>query len=87
LLRLIPIVEGHGDVEAVPLLLRRVFHEHLDRTGIEVLRSIRVPKSKLLKDGELERAVELAARQTQPGDAVIIISDVVWGYLNLNSDA
>jgi hypothetical protein len=75
LLRLIPIVEGDGDVEAVPLLLRRVFHEHLDRTGIEVLRSIRVPKSKLLKDGELERAVELAARQTQPGDAVIILID------------
>ena len=73
--RLIPIVEGHGDVEAVPLLLRRVFHEHLDRTGIEVLRSIRVPKTKLLQDGELEKAVELAARQTQNGDAVIILID------------
>lgn len=73
--RLIPIVEGHGDVEAVPLLLRRVFHEHLERTGIAVLRSIRVPKTKLLRVGELERAVELAARQTQNGDAVIILID------------
>jgi len=72
---LIPIVEGHGDVEAVPLLLRRVFHEHLERTGIEVLRSIRVPKTKLLRVGELERAVELAARQIQHGDAVIILID------------
>jgi hypothetical protein len=75
LLRIVPIVEGKGDVEAVPLLLRRVFHEYLVQTGIEILRSIRVPKTKLLKEGELERTVELAARQTQDGDAVVILID------------
>ena len=74
-MRVVPIVEGKGDVEAVPLLLRRVFHEYLVQTGIEVLRSIRVPKTKLLKAGELERTVELAARQTQDGDAVLILID------------
>jgi hypothetical protein len=34
-----------------------------------------VPKTKLLKAGELERTVELAARQTQEGDAVLILID------------
>ena len=75
LLRVVSIVEGHGDVEAVRLLLRRIFHEYLNRTDVTILRSIRVPKTKLLKSGELERAVELAARQTQDGDAVLIIMD------------
>jgi len=75
LLRVVPIVEGYGDVEAVPLLLRRIFFEDLSRTDVTILRSIRVPKTKLLKSGELERAVELAARQTQNGDAVLILID------------
>jgi hypothetical protein len=34
-----------------------------------------VPKTKLLKAGELERTVELAARQTQDADAVLILID------------
>jgi hypothetical protein len=75
LVRVVPIVEGYGDVEAVPLLLRRIFIEDLRRTDVTVLRSIRVPKTKLLKSGELERAVELAARQIQRGDAVLILMD------------
>ncbi|ETW97885.1 MAG: hypothetical protein ETSY1_21010 [Candidatus Entotheonella factor] len=75
MLRVVSIVEGHGDVEAVPLLLRRIFYDLLGRADVMVLRSIRVPKTKLVKSGELERAVELAARQTQDGDAVLILID------------
>ena len=73
--RVVPIVEGKGDAEAVPLLLRRVFYEHLSLTGIDVLRPIRVPKHKLLKQGELEKAVEFAGRQTEVGDGVVILLD------------
>jgi hypothetical protein len=75
LLNVVSIVEGHGDVAAVPLLLRRLFHEYLGHPDVVVLPAIRVPKTRLLKPGELERAVELAARQTQDGDAVIILID------------
>ena len=41
-MKLIAIVEGHGDVEAVRVLLRRVLQEKLQRYDVAVERSIRV---------------------------------------------
>jgi hypothetical protein len=35
--RLLPIVEGDGDMQAVPLLMRRVLNEVLARTDVTVL--------------------------------------------------
>jgi len=35
--RLLPIVEGHGDLEAVPLLVRRILHEIHNRYDVDVL--------------------------------------------------
>lgn len=58
------IVEGHGDVSAVPLLIRRIAAAGFPELDLLVLRPIRVSRQKLVKAGELERAVELAARQT-----------------------
>lgn len=74
-MKLIAIVEGHGEVQAVPVLLRRVLHEQLQIYDIEVDPPIRIPKNKLLKQGELERAIELAARRTSPTDGIIVIVD------------
>ncbi len=58
-----PIVEGHGDVSAVPVLLRRVWSEVIGGAFIDVLRPIRDKKDRLVanKQGALERAVQLAA--------------------------
>lgn len=59
-LRIAPIVEGHGEIEAVGILLRRlVAHLCFGRTA-EILKPIRVPRSKLVKNPELERALRLA---------------------------
>ena len=74
-MKLIAIVEGHGDVAAVRVLLRRVLQEKLQRYDIEVEPSIRVPKNKLLKPGELERAVSLAARRTSATDGIVVLID------------
>ena len=74
-MKLIAIVEGHGDVEAVRVLLRRVLQEKLQRYDVAVERSIRVPKGKLLKPSELERAVNLAARRTSATDGIIVLVD------------
>jgi len=73
-LRVAPIVEGHGEVEAVRILLERAWREIVHGDYIDVLRPIRMPRSKLLKIGrrgergvttpderEIGRAVELAA--------------------------
>lgn len=74
-MKLIAIVEGHGEVQAVPVLLRRVLHEQLQIYDIEVDPPIRIPKHKLLKKDGLERAIELAARRTSPTDGIIVLFD------------
>jgi hypothetical protein len=71
------VVEGHGEVESVPCLLRRIAQQFDPSLTIVIPRPVRVPKSKLLKPGELERAVELAALNIaqKGGIAVILDSD------------
>lgn len=69
------IVEGHGEVEAVPILLRRVAAEIDPTCAIAALPPIRVTKSRLLMPGELERAVELAARRTALPGGVLVLLD------------
>jgi hypothetical protein len=71
------IVEGHGEVEAVPILIRRIAARVDPSLSIHVRRPLRVPRSQLVRVKELERAVELAARQVgrQGGILVIIDSD------------
>ncbi len=59
-LRVVPIVEGHGDVKAVPILLRRIGLELLDEQYIEVMRPIRRPRLSVVKREELERAIGFA---------------------------
>lgn len=67
------IVEGHGEVQAVPVLLRRMIPLIDPARRVEILRPIRVPRGKLLK--ELGRHVDLAARQTGPGGSVLVLLD------------
>ncbi len=56
-----PIVEGHGEVGAVRILLERLWRELLDGEFVEVLQPIRRPRTLLVKHDELSRAVRLAA--------------------------
>lgn len=59
-LRVVPIVEGHGENESIRILLRRVWTEIVGGEYIEILRPIRRPRSKLADRGELANAVKLA---------------------------
>jgi len=54
------VIEGKGEMEAVPLLVRRICHELFGFFTLETTRPVRISKSKLLRTGELERAVRLA---------------------------
>jgi hypothetical protein len=71
------IVEGHGENEAVPELLRRIGQDHAPHLLILSPQPIRQTRSRLLREGELERCVTLAARQltTQGGILILIDSD------------
>jgi len=60
-LRVLPIVEGHGDNASIRILLERIGSEVLGAGYIHVLRPLRRPKSQLLRAPDLKRAVELAA--------------------------
>ena len=74
-MKIVSIVEGYGDVQAVPILLRRIAAEIPDTPYVDVLPPIRVRRQKILKEGEFERAVDLAARQTTRDDGILVLLD------------
>ncbi|MGA3171137.1 MAG: DUF4276 family protein [Chthoniobacteraceae bacterium] len=68
-----PIVEGHGEVEAVPVLIRRLA-QLMGVHQVDIGKPIRRPRSDFLDPHKLERAVELAC--LKPGcKAVFVIFD------------
>ncbi len=78
-MRIACIVEGHGEVESVRELVRRLACE-AQRFDVKVLRPIRIPKTKLVQSEGIERAVELAARKLAqeggvPDGAVVVVLD------------
>ena len=72
--KIIPIVEGHGDVAAVPILLRRIA-QSLNVYDAEVGKPIRCSRHRLIKPGELERAIELAVLKGGSGGVVLLLID------------
>lgn len=69
------VVEGEGEVEAFPLLVRRICHETFQFFSISTSRPVRCPRSTLLKPNELERAVEFARGQKQGRGPVLVLLD------------
>lgn len=75
-----PIVEGHGEVRAVPVLFRRVVAEICGRYDVDVLQPHRVPRGRMVAQDavELRRAVELGARkirQTEMSGMIMVLLD------------
>ncbi len=66
-----PIVEGHGDEAAVPVLLRRLVAE-AQAHNIGVNRPIRQKQSQLLRQESLKQAVRLAQLQRDCGAILIL---------------
>jgi hypothetical protein len=69
------IVEGDGDVEAVPIAIRRIVQGLDPRLVLKIHHPIRVPRTKLAKPGELERSIELAARRAGRDGAIFVVLD------------
>lgn len=64
-----PIVEGHGDVAALPLLLRRM------APSLDVKRPVRCPKTRLLIPEHLRRAATIAAANILGRGAILLVFD------------
>ncbi len=73
--RVIPIVEGDGECDAVPVLIRRIALDIDPGFVPRVLPPLRVPADKLRKPRELERAVKLAALKLQGQGGILILVD------------
>ena len=66
-LRVVPIVEGHGEVECVRILIERAWRE-LGGEFVDVLRPIRGKRQKLVRKEDLGKAVRLAvSKLANPG--------------------
>lgn len=73
--RIVPVVEGHGEVSAVPVLLRRLLAELNTAGAVDVGRPVRQARGTLLKEGGIEAGVGLAAIETGQLGAVLIFVD------------
>jgi hypothetical protein len=64
---LISIVEGHAEEASIPILLRGF--------GVDAGQPFRVHRNKVVKPGELERAIQQAVRSRQNATAVLVLMD------------
>ena len=71
----VPIVEGYGDVEATPVLLRRMAQEIVPGEFVAVPQPVRVKRNSVVMPGELERYVELAANKGGADGRVLVLLD------------
>jgi hypothetical protein len=69
------IVEGHGEVNAVPALIRRIAAELDPGLAVTIPQPVRIPKTKLLRPQELERAVRLAALNIAGQGGLLLLLD------------
>ena len=73
--KIVCIVEGHGEVEAVPVLINRIAREQDTPLYPEALRPIRVSATAFLKENEMERTLRLAALKLGGSGAIFILLD------------
>lgn len=72
--KIVPIVEGDGEVTAVPLLLRRIL-THLERYDVQIARPKNANgRGNLTKEGGLERFVTYAWKEPDCG-AILVLLD------------
>jgi hypothetical protein len=76
--RIAIIVGGHGECEAVPILIRRIASEIDESLSPVVLHPFRVHEDRLRKEAELERYIELAARKLDGNGGVLVLIDCDW---------
>ncbi len=75
ILNVCSIVEGEGEVAALPVLLRRIHKYVKPDLILNILPPIRAPRNKVIKERGLERAVELAVSKSRPPRVLFILLD------------
>ena len=73
-LAILPIVEGQSEVESVPILLHRI-RDQMQAFNIQISRPWRVKRNKVVKQGELERAITQGIRDRSNIGAILLLLD------------
>ncbi|WP_326638994.1 DUF4276 family protein [Streptosporangium sp. NBC_01755] len=68
------VVEGEGEVAALPILLRRIAHD-LSVWNIRIPAPLRVPRSKLVAPGGVEKAVLQASYRVDGLGGILLLID------------
>lgn len=68
------IVEGQGDVASIPIIVRRIAQRE-GRGDVQIMRPYRIPRQTIVRPGELERAVDRAARSLVGAGCVLVLLD------------
>ncbi len=71
---IVPIVEGISEVEAIPVLFRRILR-HQNVQGVWIERPFRIKRYGVVRDRELERAITQAVRDRTNVGGVIVVLD------------
>lgn len=74
-MKLALVVEGHAEVQSVPLLVRRIVAQLIDAPLLELQKPHRLPRSQMVRAPDFQRAVQLAARRVGDGGAVLVLLD------------
>lgn len=69
------LVEGYGEVDAGPTLVRRIAKEILRAQPPLVARPFRTPKSRLARPEAIERAVDFLAIRSGAGGRILVLVD------------
>ena len=74
--RIVSVVEGHGEVAALPLLLRRMAEWRTPGSYVDVQRPIRVSRDRFLnRQEEFERHIQFAGSKCGDGGWLLVLLD------------
>lgn len=69
------MVEGHGEMSAMPVLVRRIVDRICPGFGLDLPQPFRLKRGLMKKDADLSSAVEVMARKVGPGEPILIVLD------------
>lgn len=70
-----PIVEGQSEVKSIGILLRRILSEFWNIYDIEIARPFRVKRNRVVRPGELERAIGFTIGDRAGTTAILVLLD------------
>jgi len=72
---IVPIVEGQGEVQAVPVLVRRILNELLGIWDVAVAKPVLCKRNQVVKPGKLDERIRIAQTDRENPRAILVLLD------------